>query len=67
MHLFSVLSSVAENTALLGDIILRAPDAAHALLGQNPDWTLLARWSVSFMNESAIYEKREQTLLNLVS
>ena len=62
----TALSSVAENTALLGDLVLKLPDVAHALLAQQPEWKLLARWGVGFMNDSGVYKKREATLLHLV-
>jgi len=61
------LSMVLENTAFVGDILLRLPDATHALLKDNREWNLLVEWAVRFCNDTLIFEGSDELLLNTVS
>ena len=63
----SAFSKIAENTALISEVLLRQPTISHRLFKKRLDWFAWARWMVGFMNESAVYESREQKLLYLVS
>ena len=57
---------MVENTAFLGDLILRLPDIIHDILKRKKDWTLLAQWGVGFCEMANIYEEHDTRLLDLV-
>jgi len=64
--LSSALSTVLENTAFLGDIVLRLPDIAHELLYNNDDWKLLIQWAIDFTNDTHIFVGKDQQLISMV-
>jgi len=61
------LGNVLENTALFGDILLRLPDITYKVYSKSNEWKLLARWSVSFCNETKVYDGTDSKLLNLMA
>ncbi|KAK2563506.1 Coiled-coil domain-containing protein 134 [Acropora cervicornis] len=63
----SALANILENTALFGDILLRLPDITHKVYSKSKEWDLLARWSISFCNETQVYDEMDSRLLDLVS
>ncbi|XP_011315560.1 coiled-coil domain-containing protein 134-like [Fopius arisanus] len=46
------LSSVLENTAFFGDIVLQVPDITHRILKKNSHWKNQMQWSLNFANET---------------
>jgi len=61
------LANILENTALFGDILLRLPDITYKVYSKSKEWELLARWSVSFCNETQVYDETDSKLLNLMA
>lgn len=61
------LANILENTALFGDILLRLPDITYEVYSKSKEWELLARWSVSFCNETQVYDETDSKLLNLMA
>ncbi|XP_073253136.1 coiled-coil domain-containing protein 134-like isoform X2 [Porites lutea] len=61
------LANVLENTALFGDILLRLPGITHEVYRKSKEWELLARWSVSFCNETKVYDDTDSKLLLLMA
>lgn len=61
------LANVLENTALFGDILLRLPDITYKVYTKSREWELLARWSLSFCNETQIYDETDSKLLHLMA
>lgn len=62
------LSNILENTALFGEIVLRFPDIAQAVLKTNNNWDVLLQWSIAFSNQvKYLLDKSTVKLLNLVS
>lgn len=61
------LANVLENTALFGDILLRLPNVTHEVYRKSKEWELLARWSVSFCNETKVYDETDSKLLHLMA
>lgn len=61
------LSSMLENTALFGDIILHLPDITQHLLFFNNHWKVLYEWCLGFANESKqLLDNSTIKLLSLV-
>jgi len=48
----AALSSILENTALFGDIILHLPDITHRILRTQPGWNSTIHWSLNFANQT---------------
>lgn len=61
------LANILENTALFGDILLRLPDITHKVYSKSKEWDLLARWSISFCNETQVYDEMDSRLLDLMA
>jgi len=61
------LSTVLENTAFAGDIILRLPDISHNLLKGNSEWNLLIEWGIGFCNDTLIFTGNDAVLLNTMA
>lgn len=61
------IGHIVENTALLGDVVLRLPDIAHKIFSKNKEWELLTLWSLSFTNSTTIYDEVDSKLLNLMA
>lgn len=67
LHILSLaLSTILENTAFLGDIVLRLPDIAHELLDNNDDWKQLIQWAIDFTNDTRIFVGKDQQLISMV-
>ncbi|XP_012541227.1 coiled-coil domain-containing protein 134 [Monomorium pharaonis] len=61
------LSSILENTALLGDIVLHLPDITHRILKTQPGWNSTIHWSLSFVNQTRhLLNKSTITMFRLV-
>ncbi|XP_032239016.1 coiled-coil domain-containing protein 134-like [Nematostella vectensis] len=61
------LAHILENTAFFGDVLLRLPDITHKIFRHSTEWELLAKWSVSFANETGIFDEMDTTVLNLMA
>ena len=61
------IGKIVENTALLGDVVLRLPDISHKIFSKNKEWELLTLWSLSFTNSTTIYDEVDSKLLNLMA
>lgn len=63
----TALSSILENTALFGDIILHLPDITHRILRTQPGWNSTIHWSLSFVNQTRhLLNKSTITMFRLV-
>ncbi|KAL6258333.1 hypothetical protein P5V15_010419 [Pogonomyrmex californicus] len=61
------LSSILENTALFGDIILHLPDITHRILKTQQGWNSTIHWSLNFANQTRhLLNKSTITMLHLV-
>ncbi|XP_029159749.1 coiled-coil domain-containing protein 134-like [Nylanderia fulva] len=61
------LSSVLENTALFGDIILHLPDITHRILKTQQGWNPTIHWSLNFTNQMRhLLNKSTITMIRLV-
>jgi len=61
------LSNVLENTAFLGDIVLRMPDLTHGIMKNHSDWNNIFRWSLTFTNKTQLVDNKTSVLIKLVS
>ncbi|XP_065058216.1 coiled-coil domain-containing protein 134-like [Rhopilema esculentum] len=61
------LALVVENTAFLGDMLLRLPDITHKILKRNKEWQIIVNWSVGFCNETGLFDNANEKLLSLVA
>ncbi|XP_075215558.1 coiled-coil domain-containing protein 134-like isoform X2 [Lycorma delicatula] len=61
------LSNLLENTALIGDIILRLPEISQSLLSSHNNWVILLSWSLQFANQTDLLDQQTVTLIDLVS
>jgi hypothetical protein len=46
------MSSVLENIAFFGDIVLNLPDITERILKNQPQWDSTMRWSFNFLNQT---------------
>lgn len=61
------MSSILENTALFGDIILHLPDITHRILKMQQGWNLTIHWSLNFTNQMRhLLNKSTNTMIHLV-
>ncbi|XP_024890402.1 coiled-coil domain-containing protein 134-like [Temnothorax curvispinosus] len=61
------LSSILENTALFGDIILHLPDITHRILRTQSGWNSTIHWSLNFANRTRhLLNKSTITMFRLV-
>ncbi|XP_076295427.1 coiled-coil domain-containing protein 134 [Lasioglossum baleicum] len=64
----SALSTVLENTALFGDIILHFPEVTQRILKAQPKWNTILIWSLKFTNRSRhLVDEKTIDLINLVT
>ncbi|XP_076646839.1 coiled-coil domain-containing protein 134 [Halictus rubicundus] len=64
----SALSTVLENTALFGDIILHFPEVTQRILKAQPKWNTILTWSLKFTNRSRhLVDEKTIDLINLVT
>ncbi|XP_037285193.1 coiled-coil domain-containing protein 134 isoform X1 [Rhipicephalus microplus] len=61
------LSQVLENTAFFGEIILRLPNIAHAVLNMNKAGAVVLNWAIGFSNSTELYDETTTKLINLVA
>lgn len=63
----AALSSILENTALFGDIILHLPDITHRILRTQRSWNSTIHWSLNFANRTRhLLDKSTITMIRLV-
>lgn len=61
------MSSILENTALFGDIILHLPDITHRILKTQQGWNSTIHWSLNFTNQMRhLLNKSTITMIHLV-
>ncbi|KAK2585791.1 hypothetical protein KPH14_010396 [Odynerus spinipes] len=61
------LSTILENTAFVGDIVLHFPDIAHRILKTQQEWSKTIHWSLNFANAiKHLLDKPTITVINLV-
>ncbi|KAJ8673946.1 hypothetical protein QAD02_005208 [Eretmocerus hayati] len=58
------LSSVLENIALFGDMVLNLPDITHRILKKHPEYQSTIRWSFEFLNRTKDY--LDETTLRMI-
>ena len=61
------MSSVLENTAFFGEVLLRLPDISHEIYSKRKDWLEIMTWAVKFAEKTKVFEGVHGTFLNLVS
>lgn len=61
------LSQVLENTAFFGEIVLRLPNIAHAVLNMNKAGAVMLNWALGFSNSTGLYDETTTKLIHLVS
>ena len=61
------LSSIIENCALLGDIILRLPEISNKLMKDNNQWLVATQWCISFTNTTGLIDDVTMKMFNLVA
>lgn len=61
------LSQVLENTAFFGEIVLRLPNIAHAVLNMNKAGAVMLNWALGFSNSTGLYDETTTKLINLVA
>ncbi|XP_077983771.1 coiled-coil domain-containing protein 134-like [Glandiceps talaboti] len=61
------LSSVLENTAFFGEILLRLPDISHDIYDKRREWKETMAWSVLFAQQTGVFEGVHATFLHLVA
>ncbi|KAG7203781.1 hypothetical protein KM043_013802 [Ampulex compressa] len=61
------LSSILENTAFFGDIVLHLPDITHRILKAQKKWNATIHWSLNFANETKHFLDRDtKNMMHLV-
>ncbi|KAI9564286.1 hypothetical protein GHT06_008024 [Daphnia sinensis] len=60
------LSSMIENTAFMGDLVLYLPDATKAFLKDN-EWNTIFKWSLSLCQEAVFLSNNTKKMLHLVA
>ncbi|XP_076665276.1 coiled-coil domain-containing protein 134 [Andrena cerasifolii] len=64
----SAISTVLENTALFGDIVLHFPHVAHRILKSQRKWYTMINWTIDFTNRSSHFlDKETNTMLDLLA
>lgn len=61
------LSQVLENTAFFGEIVLRLPNIAHAVLNMNKAGAVMLNWALGFSNSTGLYDETTTKLIHLVA
>ncbi|KAI5744671.1 hypothetical protein M8J76_004306 [Diaphorina citri] len=61
------LSNILENTSLFGDIVLYIPDIAQPILANHNEYEVLLKWSLMFMNQTQLLDKKTVKQMSLVS
>ena len=63
----TALSNILENTAFVGDILMRLPEITGNLLKNRSDWKILLEWSLKFVNQTQLLDSETRTLIDIVS
>jgi len=58
---------VIENVCLVSDLLLRLPDALHQRLNKNKEWTIVYKWSITFVRETHLLDPNTEKMLDLAS
>lgn len=61
------LANILENTAFMGDILLRMPDISQPILRSSGEWPVLYAWSLAFANQTQLLDNSTNKLIDLVS
>ena len=61
------LSTVLENCALVGDVILRLPSIAHRLLLKNSEWMTSVKHCITFCQSTRLLDPITQEMFNLAA
>jgi hypothetical protein len=65
-HFKIALSSMIENTAFMGDLVLYLPDATKVFL-KNNEWNTIFKWSLSICQQSVFLSPATKKMLHLVN
>lgn len=65
LFLRKALSSLIENSAFMGDLVLYLPDMTQKFL-KNNEWNNLFKWSLSICQEMPILDQATKKMLHLV-
>uniref|UniRef100_A0A1B6KIA2 Coiled-coil domain-containing protein 134 n=2 Tax=Graphocephala atropunctata TaxID=36148 RepID=A0A1B6KIA2_9HEMI len=60
------LSLILENTALMGEMVLRLPERVEPVLRSTAEWPVLLAWSLVFANQTQLLDTSTTTLIYLV-
>ncbi|XP_070553139.1 coiled-coil domain-containing protein 134-like [Ptychodera flava] len=60
------VSSVLENTAFFGEVLLRLPDISHDIYEKRKDWLEIMTWAIKFSEKTRVFEGIHGKFLNLV-
>lgn len=66
MSILDSLVNVWENTALLGDVILRLPDISHRMIDNHKLRREVLSWAVRLCQDSPVYLEEHRKQLDLV-
>uniref|UniRef100_A0A8D8SCB7 Coiled-coil domain-containing protein 134 n=1 Tax=Cacopsylla melanoneura TaxID=428564 RepID=A0A8D8SCB7_9HEMI len=61
------LSNILENTSLFGDMVLYIPDVTSSILSTHNEYEVLLKWSLLFMNQTQLLDKKTIKQMSLVS
>jgi hypothetical protein len=62
----TALALIIENTAFLGDVLLRFPDAVEAMFAANAQWKTNYAWCLNFVSSSRLTDEATEKLIGLV-
>lgn len=62
----TALSSLIENSAFMGDLVLYLPDTTKEFLIKNNEWNNLFKWSLSICQAMPILDRYTKKMLHLV-
>ncbi|XP_065884881.1 coiled-coil domain-containing protein 134-like isoform X2 [Dysidea avara] len=66
--LLDAISSVFENVAFFGDLLIRMHDMVQQIYNKNTEWHPILKWSVEFCNSTYLYkETAHQKHINILS
>lgn len=61
------LSTLIENCALIGDVILRLPDIAHRLLKKKPEWMTSVKHCITFCKITRLLDPVTREMFDLAA
>jgi hypothetical protein len=65
-HFTIALSSMIENTAFMGDLVLYLPDATKVFLKKN-EWNNIFKWSLGMCQQTVFLNSTTKKMLHLVN